>query len=307
MEVLFLIREAICTAPTIEAALDAACQELGLDRSEVEFEIIDNPVKKVFGLFGGSPAKVRAYVEIPDKTPASAAVDYLKDIFEAMGLSSIEITVEENEDNAVITLSGDEVSSIIGRRGETLDALQYLSGLVANRVNNSYYRISIDSGNFREKRENTLRSLARKIAITAAKTGRSQSLEPMNPYERRIIHTTVQGIDGALSWSMGEDADRHVVIGPESKGEGYDAPRIGSGGGKRRYNGNNSRYNKGGYNRNRNNSGRGGDRGSRLYRSGGNNNRPRRNDSKPAAKSAPAPAKKDSAATPLYGKIEINK
>lgn len=300
-----MIREAICTAPTIEAALDAACQELGLDRSEVEFEIIDNPVKKVFGLFGGSPAKVRAYVEIPDKTPASAAVDYLKDIFEAMGLSSIDISVEENDDNAVITLSGDEVSSIIGRRGETLDALQYLSGLVANRVNNSYYRISIDSGNFREKREATLRSLARKIAITAAKTGKSQSLEPMNPYERRIIHTTVQSIDGALSWSMGEDANRHVVIGPESKGEGYDAPRIGSGSGKKHYNNNNSRYNKGGYNRNRNNSGRGGERGSRPYRS--NNNRPRRNDSKPAAQSTPAVTKKDSAATPLYGKIEINK
>lgn len=301
-----MIREAICTAPTIEAALDAACQELGLDRSEVEFEIIDNPVKKVFGLFGGSPAKVRAYVEIPDKTPASAAVDYLKDIFEAMGLTSIDISVEESDDNAVITLSGDEVSGIIGRRGETLDALQYLSGLVANRVNNSYYRISIDSGNFREKREATLRSLARKIAITAAKTGKSQSLEPMNPYERRIIHTAVQGIDGAISWSMGEDANRHVVIGPESKGEGYDAPRIGSGSGKKRYNSNNSRYNKGGYNRNRNNSGRGGERGSRPYRSN-NNNRSRRNDSKPAAQATPAATKKDSAATPLYGKIEINK
>ncbi len=221
-----MIREAICTAPTIDGALDAACRELGLERGEVEFEIIDNPVKKKFGLFGGNPAKVRAYVVIPDKTPAQAAVEYLEGIFDAMGINPVEIQVEEKEDSAIITLSGEGLSCIIGRRGETLDSLQYLTGLVANRVNNDYYRITIDSGNFREKRENTLRALARRIAITAAKTGRSQSLEPMNPYERRIIHTTVHTVKGAISWSIGDDADRHVVIGPESKGDGYDAPRI---------------------------------------------------------------------------------
>lgn len=221
-----MIREAICTAPTIDGALDAACRELGLERGEVEFEIIDNPVKKKFGLFGGNPAKVRAYVVIPDKTPAQAAVEYLEGIFDAMGIDSVEIEIDEKEDGAVITLNGEGLSCIIGRRGETLDSLQYLTGLVANRVNNDYYRITIDSGNFREKRENTLRALARRIAITAAKTGRSQSLEPMNPYERRIIHTTVHTVKGAISWSMGDDADRHVVIGPESKGDGYDAPRI---------------------------------------------------------------------------------
>lgn len=221
-----MIREAICTAPTIDGALDAACRELGLERGEVEFEIIDNPVKKKFGLFGGNPAKVRAYVVIPDKTPAQAAVEYLEGIFDAMGINPVEIQVEEKEDSAIITLSGEGLSCIIGHRGETLDSLQYLTGLVANRVNNDYYRITIDSGNFREKRENTLRALARRIAITAAKTGRSQSLEPMNPYERRIIHTTVHTVKGAISWSIGDDADRHVVIGPESKGDGYDAPRI---------------------------------------------------------------------------------
>lgn len=221
-----MIREAICTAPTIDGALDAACRELGLERGEVEFEIIDNPVKKKFGLFGGNPAKVRAYVVIPDKTPAQAAVEYLEGIFDAMGINPVEIEVDEKEDSAIITLNGEGLSCIIGRRGETLDSLQYLTGLVANRVNNDYYRITIDSGNFREKRENTLRALARRIAITAAKTGRSQSLEPMNPYERRIIHTTVHTVKGAISWSMGDDADRHVVIGPESKGDGYDAPRI---------------------------------------------------------------------------------
>lgn len=100
------------------------------------------------------------------------------------------------------------------RRGETLDALQYLTGLVANRVDNAYYRVTIDVGNYREKRDKTLAELPVRSAARAAKTGRKTSLEPMNPYERRIIHTTVQEIEGATSWSVGSEPNRHVVVGP---------------------------------------------------------------------------------------------
>ena len=109
-----------------------------------------------------------------------------------MGLEDIETEVTENENTAEINLSGDDVGFVIGRRGETLDALQYLAGLVANHVDNQYYRITINTGNYREKREETLERLGKKLAIKAIKTGKNVNLEPMNPYERRIIHTAVK-------------------------------------------------------------------------------------------------------------------
>ena len=198
-------REAIGIGATIEEAQQAACRQLGMETHEVEFEVLQMPEKKKFGLFGGAPAKVRAYISI---TPASAAADYLREILEKMGAQGVQINIEEVEGGAVLNLSGDNIGFIIGHRGETLDALQYLTGLVANHVDNSYYRITINTGNYREKREKTLESLARKMAIKAVKTGRNSSLEPMNPYERRIIHTTVQKVNGAISWSEGEDMGR---------------------------------------------------------------------------------------------------
>ena len=179
---------------------------------KTQFEILQQPEKKILGLFGGSPAKVRAFYEI---TPIESAKAYLEEILKYMDLGEIEITAEEDENGAVITLDGENVAYIIGHRGETLDALQYLTGLVANHVDQSYYRISINIGNYREKREKTLEILGRKLAFKALKTGQKTSLEPMNPYERRIIHTAVQKVKGASSWSEGEDMQRHVVIGPD--------------------------------------------------------------------------------------------
>jgi spoIIIJ-associated protein len=135
-----------------------------------------------------------------------------------MNLKELEITSEKNEDSAVFNIEGEDVGFVIGRRGETLDALQYLTSLVANHVENSYFKVTVNTGNYREKRENTLEILGRKLAFKAAKTGKKTVLEPMNPYERRIIHTAVQKVRGAISWSEGENANRHVVIGPDPKG-----------------------------------------------------------------------------------------
>ncbi len=210
-------REAIATGNTVEEAKEKACLELGVDPLDdnVEFDIIDFQKKKVLGIFGGHPAKVKVYLKT---TPAQAAADYLQSIITAMGLKDIEMSVEEKENNVItIDISGEDVGSVIGRRGETLDALQYLTCLVANHVENSYCRVTINTGDYREKREKTLEILGRKLAIKAAKTGRKSSLEPMNPYERRIIHTAVQKINGAISWSEGENMNRHVVIGPDPK------------------------------------------------------------------------------------------
>jgi spoIIIJ-associated protein len=165
-----------------------------------------------------------------------------------MDINSVEIKVTEEEQGAVIDLEGEEVGSIIGRRGETLDALQYLTGLVANHVDNSYYKITINTGNYREKREKTLEILGRKLAFKAVKTGMKTSLEPMNPYERRIIHTAVQKVNGATSWSEGDNLQRHVVIGPDGNvkprndkfrgkgGRGYNRSGKGSYGSKPKYN-----------------------------------------------------------------------
>lgn len=207
-----MVKEAIGEGATVLEAQEAACKALGVESHEAEFEVLQMPEKKILGIFGGSPAKVRAYITI---TPANIAKEYLTGVLEAMGVTGIAIDVEEVEGGAVFNLTGDDVGFVIGRRGETLDALQYLTGLVANHVENSYYRITINTGNYREKREKTLEVLARKMAIRASKTGRTTTLEPMNPYERRIIHTTVQKVTGAISWSEGVDLGRHVVIGPD--------------------------------------------------------------------------------------------
>lgn len=213
-----MVREAIATGETVEKAFENACLELGVDTTEAECEILEMPTKKTFGLFGGSPAKVRAYLE--ESNPAQEAVGYLKSILKEMGLEDVKIDVEPEEAGAALTLSGEDIGFIIGHRGETLDALQYLASLVANHVDDAYYRITLDVGNYRQKRKETLEALGVKMANRAVKTGRNASLEPMNPYERRIIHTAVQEIEGAKSWSEGEDMVRHVVIGPVG-GERY--------------------------------------------------------------------------------------
>ena len=216
-----MIREAIVTGDTVELAIETGCKELGIETHEAQFDIIDMPIKKTLGLFGGNPAKVRVYIE---NSPAESAVTYLKSILGFMGAPPVEITVEEVEGGAILSLNGEGLGFIIGRHGETLDALQYLSGLVANHVDNSYYRITLNMGNYREKREKTLQALAKKMAGKALKYGRNLRLEPMNPYERRIIHTAVQEVEGTKSWSEGEDLNRHVVIGPEA-GERSFRPR----------------------------------------------------------------------------------
>lgn len=206
-----MLREAIKEAATIEEAKMEAAKELGLPIEKIQFEVLQMPQKKTLGLFGGCPARVRAYIE---STPASSAADYLDMILRGLGVENPSIDVQEEENGCVLKLSGEDLGFIIGRRGETLDALQYLTGLVANRVENAYYRVTLDIGNYREKREQSLNGLARKIAGQAARTGRKISLEPMNPYERRIIHTAVQEIKGATSWSVGTEPNRHVVVGP---------------------------------------------------------------------------------------------
>lgn len=282
-----MVKEAIATGESVEQAFEEACKMLGVESHEAEFEILELPEKKKFGLFGGAPAKVRAYVK---SGPAEAAAEYLKKVLTQMGIPSVGIEIAEQESGALLTLTGDDIGFIIGHRGETLDSLQYLSGLVANHVEDSYYRITLDIGNYREKRKETLESLGKKMAAKALKTQRNCSLEPMNPYERRIIHTAVQEVAGVKSWSEGEELARHVVIGPEG---GERAP----------FRRNNTGHGRNDFQR---------DRGSRQQNGRGNGRPSGQRGTRPQEQHGYAPRPQDSAAvkksaSPLYSKIDVAK
>lgn len=303
-----MIKEAFGTGATIEEAKDAALKELNApEDADIKYEVLEQPKAKLFGIFGGSSAKVKVSYEAEDEPveePAPVeekvvsaakkmvavedgsfdnAKNYILTILKNLGIEEAEITVEADDEEVRFSIScGDDYGSVIGRRGETLDAIQYLTRLVINRGNEEFKRVSINVGNYREKRENTLRSLARKNAAKVRKYGRNVVLEPMNPYERRIIHTTVQEIEGVTSHSVGSDSERKVVITLEE--------------GVKPTNGGYNNRGRGGYNK----GGRGGYRGGNR---GGYNNR--RNDSD--APAAPARAPRSDSAGSLYGKIEINK
>jgi spoIIIJ-associated protein len=205
-------REVVATGKTVEDAINKACEMLGADRESVEVDILELPTKRLLGLLGAQDAKVKV---ICPETPNERAKDYLKTILEKMELSDVEIEESEDENGITFNLKGEDPGIIIGHRGETLDAIQYLVSLVSNRDSDEYKRITIDTGDYRKKRETTLNSLAKRIAQNSVRTHRNTTLEPMNPYERRIIHTAVQEVAGATSWSVGIDPNRRVVIGVE--------------------------------------------------------------------------------------------
>ena len=205
-------KEIIKEAASVEEAKALIAAEFGVSEDAIVFEVQQEAEKKVLGIFGGSAAIVKGVLK--GGNAAAAAESYLRSVLEAMGVEDYTIDVTEKDNHCTITLDGENLGFIIGRRGETLDALQYLIGLVANRADNAYYRVTLDISNYREKREQSLVSLARRLGGQTARTGRRHSLEPMNPYERRIIHTTVQEMEGVISWSVGSDDRRHVIIGP---------------------------------------------------------------------------------------------
>ncbi len=208
-----MIKEAIGTGSTVEEAFENAKALLNApDEVTVEHEIIDEGKKKTLGLFGGSPAKVRVFYNV---SKYAAAEEYITSILHAMGIADVKIESEEVDGTVQIQLDcGNDQGTVIGRRGETLDAIQYLTRLIINKNADSYMRVSINVGSYREKREETLKELAKKNAEKVKKYGRNVSLDPMNPYERRVIHTAVQEIEGVDSHSVGSDDERRVVITP---------------------------------------------------------------------------------------------
>ena len=331
-----MIKEIIGVGDTLESAKADAVAQLGNELpDDYELEIIETPKKKTLGIFGGSPAKVKISVEVPDEKPAKKekarpepaksekpkknapaqknkpaekkpapqderkagddgieskvtsfvprsepipadqidpssklgkSVAFISEILAKLTSEPVSITASEIDGGYLISLDGESLGSIIGHRGETLDAIQYLASLKANETG-GYMRIAVNIGDYREKREEALRNLARRIASQVQRTGRSRRLEPMNPYERRIIHTEIQGIDGVVSCSIDEGINRRVVISPENGGS---RPSYGDRGRRGRDN--------------------------RRGRSGGRPEKP--------AVDPDRPARQDAGSIPLYGKIE---
>lgn len=173
---------------------------------------------------------------------------FLRDVFASMNLGEVEITSEYNttDGSLEVDFEGEDMGILIGKRGQTLDSLQYLTSLVVNKGKSNYIRVKLDTEDYRKRRKETLENLARGIAYKVRKTRKPVILEPMNPYERRIIHTSVQKVNGAISWSEGENANRHVVIGPDPKAKpvrrngGYNNRGRG---GRRPYSANRSEHN----------------------------------------------------------------
>ena len=162
-----------------------------------------------------------------------AAVAYLKTVFAAMGAGEVTVTTSKQGEACIIRVEGDDVGMLIGHRGETMESLSYLASLVANRLPGEYIKLGLDVAGYRGKREKDLEALARRMGAKVARTGRSWAMDPMNPYERRIIHSTISGMEGVRSESRGEGADRRVVIYPtDPQAAAFERERRGERGGR---------------------------------------------------------------------------
>ena len=202
------------SAKTIEEAVNLGLKELNLTIDQVEYVVLEQPTKGIFGI-GSKNAKISMTKK---KTDADLACDFLDGLFEILNVTATTKLESESDEKIVINLVATDSSSLIGYRGEVLDSLQTLAGAVANKQNENYKRVVVDCENYREKREKTLQSLAEKLANKAIKTGRKITLEPMNPFERRIIHSRLSEFEGVQTVSEGKEPARYIAIIPD----GYD-------------------------------------------------------------------------------------
>ena len=242
------------SAKTVEDAVQAACDALGVDRDDinVSYEVLEFPARKLFKTI---PAKVLVKVEEPEAEVAApvetapaaqpapaapaeaapaaepapaddteveldiaadprlqAAVDYLSPIFRLMGVEDFSFTAFRKGEATILRVTGEHMGALIGRRGETMESLSYLTSLVINRMEGPYVKLGLDVGGYRNKREDDLGALAKRLAERVIRTGCYYEMEPMNPYERHIIHTAVADIEGVRSESKGEGPTRRVVL-----------------------------------------------------------------------------------------------
>ncbi len=211
---------------SIDEAVKKALAELNVERDDVSVEVVQKPKSGFLGI-GREPAIVRVSYET---SPADTAREFLSGLLDRFGTPAhIDTTVDQQEHTIHIELSGSNMGAVIGRRGDTLDAIQYLTSIVANREEEDRWRITVDTENYRKKRESALQALAQKTAQKALKYKKPVALEPMNPHERRIIHSALQDFDGVTTYSTGSEPNRRVIVSPigMEKSRPQNGPRSG--------------------------------------------------------------------------------
>jgi spoIIIJ-associated protein len=194
---------------TVDEAITSAMLELGTTIENIEYEVIEKETAGFLGMFG-KPARIKARVKMNTE---STTKKFLDDVFHAMGITAAcEVKYDKENATIEINIDGDEMGVLIGKRGQTLDSLQYLVSLVVNKNSENYIKVKLDTENYRARRKETLENLAKNIAFKVKRTRKPVSLEPMNPYERRIIHSALQNDKYVETYSEGEEPYRKVVI-----------------------------------------------------------------------------------------------
>ena len=207
------------TAKTVDEAVAKGLSELGITLEEAEVKIVEEPTKGgLFGI-GAKPAKVSVEKKLSD---TKMVVEFLEGLLKIMEVNATVEKTEETDERIVFNLTAIDSSALIGYRGEVLDSIQCLAGAVYNTEKEKYIRVVVDCEGYRDKREKTLVSVANKLAAKAVKTGRKVCLEPMNPYERRIIHSTLMDYEGVKTMSEGKEPSRYVAIIPDN----YDPTKV---------------------------------------------------------------------------------
>ena len=200
------------SAKTVEEAVTEACQKLSVTSEKLEWEVVEEGRAGILG-FGAKPAVIKARVKA---TLVDNVKIFLSEVFAAMNIEVVvNVEYDEKERNLNIDLTGEDMGMLIGKRGQTLDSLQYLVSLVVNKDTQEYVRVKVDTENYRERRKATLENLAKNMSHKVKRIRRSVSLEPMNPYERRIIHAALQDDKYVTTHSEGDEPYRRVVITPK--------------------------------------------------------------------------------------------
>lgn len=210
------------SAKNVEEAVTQALIQLCITSDQLEYEVVDKGSAGILGI-GSRPAVIKAKKKF---SLEGTAKDFLSDIFRTMNMDvQVDIQYHEDEKTMDIDLKGDDMGILIGKKGQTLDSIQYLTNLVVNKYTSKYVRVKVDIENYRERRKETLETLAKNISYKVKRTKKPVALEPMNPYERRIIHSALQGDRYVISRSEGEEPFRHVVISlkreKRERGQGY--------------------------------------------------------------------------------------
>ncbi|MEH7248312.1 RNA-binding cell elongation regulator Jag/EloR [Neobacillus niacini] len=204
------MKQVTATGQTVEEAVESALAQLNTTKDRTDVTIIDEGKRGFFGIFGARPAVVKVTVIID---PIDEAKKFLLQVSEQMGVP-VSIEIKRDGKQVHFVLTGEKIALLIGKRGQTLNSLQYLTQLVINRFSNHYLTVILDAEDYRNRRNDTLIQLAHRLALKALKTGKDVALEPMPSYERKVIHTALSDNKRVKTYSDGSDPYRHIVISP---------------------------------------------------------------------------------------------